>query len=278
MLACTIHAKEDLRIESAATPDVGPGEVLVRLGAGGICGSDLHYYLRGPQRQLRHARAADSRATRRPASSPRSAPASRASRSATRSRSARRTPAAAATTAAKGREQLCSSMRFLGSASLFPHVQGMFQRILRDGRAAVLSGRRRRVAGRARVRRAAGRRAARRQPRPAISSASRCSITGAGTIGCLTVIAARLAGRGAGHRQRRPRPAAREGARGRCRLARCAPIATPTRSPRRNSTSASRCRAASRRSSPASPPSSAAASSCRSARCRTSRCRSSSTS
>ncbi len=47
MLACTIHAKEDLRIESATTPDVGPGEVLVRLGAGGICGSDLHYYFEG---------------------------------------------------------------------------------------------------------------------------------------------------------------------------------------------------------------------------------------
>ena len=47
MLACTIHAKEDLRIDSAATPEIGPGEVLVRLGAGGICGSDLHYYFEG---------------------------------------------------------------------------------------------------------------------------------------------------------------------------------------------------------------------------------------
>ena len=47
MLACTIHAKEDLRIETAEIPVVGPGEVLVRLGAGGICGSDLHYYFEG---------------------------------------------------------------------------------------------------------------------------------------------------------------------------------------------------------------------------------------
>ena len=47
MLACTIHAKEDLRIETEAVPAVGPGEVLVRLGAGGICGSDLHYYFEG---------------------------------------------------------------------------------------------------------------------------------------------------------------------------------------------------------------------------------------
>ena len=47
MLACRIHAKEDLRIEPVAMPDVGPGQVLLRLGAGGICGSDLHYYYEG---------------------------------------------------------------------------------------------------------------------------------------------------------------------------------------------------------------------------------------
>jgi len=35
MLACKIHAKEDLRIEPDAMPEVGPGQVLVRLGAGG---------------------------------------------------------------------------------------------------------------------------------------------------------------------------------------------------------------------------------------------------
>ena len=47
MLACRIHAKEDLRIEPADVPEAGPGEVLLRLGAGGICGSDLHYYFEG---------------------------------------------------------------------------------------------------------------------------------------------------------------------------------------------------------------------------------------
>ena len=47
MLACTIHGKEDLRLDPAAEPEVRPGEVLVRLGAGGICGSDLHYYFEG---------------------------------------------------------------------------------------------------------------------------------------------------------------------------------------------------------------------------------------
>src|SRR5678810_1219733 len=47
MLACRIHAKDDLRVEQADMPDAGPGEVLLKLGAGGICGSDLHYYFEG---------------------------------------------------------------------------------------------------------------------------------------------------------------------------------------------------------------------------------------
>ena len=42
--ACRLHGQHDLQIEEVALGDPGPGEVLVRLGAGGICGSDLHYY------------------------------------------------------------------------------------------------------------------------------------------------------------------------------------------------------------------------------------------
>ena len=47
MLACRIHAKDDLRVEQTDVPEAGPGEVLLKLGAGGICGSDLHYYFEG---------------------------------------------------------------------------------------------------------------------------------------------------------------------------------------------------------------------------------------
>src|SRR4051794_26339625 len=47
MLACRIHAKDDLRVEPQPMPDAGSGEVLLKLGAGGICGSDLHYFLDG---------------------------------------------------------------------------------------------------------------------------------------------------------------------------------------------------------------------------------------
>ena len=40
--ACTLHSAHDLRIEDRPVGEPGPGEVLVRLRAGGICGSDLH--------------------------------------------------------------------------------------------------------------------------------------------------------------------------------------------------------------------------------------------
>lgn len=45
--ACVLHAKKDLRVESVPVDEVAPKQVLVRIGAGGICGSDLHYYLDG---------------------------------------------------------------------------------------------------------------------------------------------------------------------------------------------------------------------------------------
>ncbi len=47
MKAIVIHAAKDLRIETRHPETVGPGQVRVRIEAGGICGSDLHYYLHG---------------------------------------------------------------------------------------------------------------------------------------------------------------------------------------------------------------------------------------
>ncbi|CAN1526107.1 Tdh Threonine dehydrogenase and related Zn-dependent dehydrogenases [Rhabdaerophilaceae bacterium] len=49
MKAIVIHAPHDLRVEEIARPISAPaaGEVLVRMAAGGICGSDLHYYHHG---------------------------------------------------------------------------------------------------------------------------------------------------------------------------------------------------------------------------------------
>ena len=47
MQAVVIHAKGDLRVEEREIEMPGPGEVQIRIAAGGICGSDLHYYHHG---------------------------------------------------------------------------------------------------------------------------------------------------------------------------------------------------------------------------------------
>lgn len=45
--ACVLYAQEDVRIETREVGEVGPQQVLVRIGAGGVCGSDIHYYWEG---------------------------------------------------------------------------------------------------------------------------------------------------------------------------------------------------------------------------------------
>jgi L-idonate 5-dehydrogenase len=47
MDALVIHAPGDLRVEDVPTPQVEPGQLRVRVRAGGICGSDLHYFQHG---------------------------------------------------------------------------------------------------------------------------------------------------------------------------------------------------------------------------------------
>ena len=44
---CRLHAARDLRLEQIEAPRPGPGQVLLRMATGGICGSDLHYFLDG---------------------------------------------------------------------------------------------------------------------------------------------------------------------------------------------------------------------------------------
>jgi L-idonate 5-dehydrogenase len=50
-LSATLFGVEDLRLVEADLPKLAPGMVRLRFGAGGICGSDLHYF--------RHARTGD---------------------------------------------------------------------------------------------------------------------------------------------------------------------------------------------------------------------------
>ena len=47
MRAAVIHAPHDLRIDDIPEQAFGETDVKVRIGAGGICGSDLHYYHHG---------------------------------------------------------------------------------------------------------------------------------------------------------------------------------------------------------------------------------------
>ncbi len=42
-----LYGKQDLKVETQEFQPPGPGQVLLRMAAGGICGSDLHYYQDG---------------------------------------------------------------------------------------------------------------------------------------------------------------------------------------------------------------------------------------
>ena len=51
---CRLHAQGDIRVETQDVPAPGPGEVLLRMGAGGICGSDWSAPLRLDSLVLRY--------------------------------------------------------------------------------------------------------------------------------------------------------------------------------------------------------------------------------
>jgi L-idonate 5-dehydrogenase len=129
MKAAIIHAARDLRIEEAIVPPVGQRDVQVRIRAGGICGSDLHYYqdggfgavrLREPM-ILGHEIAGE---------------VMRVGADVTRIRAGDRVvinPARACGHCAfclEGKPRHCVAMRFYGSAMPFPHSQGAFREVL----------------------------------------------------------------------------------------------------------------------------------------------------
>src|SRR6476660_4028553 len=192
MLACRIHAKDDLRVEAQDMPAAGPGEVLLKLGAGGICGSDLHYYYEGRngsfvvREPLIPGHEASGVVAKVGAGVTRVKPGDKIAVSPSHA-------CGQCDYCREGREQLCRNMRFLGSASIYPHVQGMFSEYFVMGErqcypvAADIS---------------LGEIAFAEPLAVALHAVNRgpqllgksVLITGAGTIGCLTVLAARLAG------------------------------------------------------------------------------------
>ena len=192
MLACKIHAKDDLRVEQEETPDIQPGEVLLRLGAGGICGSDLHYYFEGRNGNF---------VVREPLipGHEASAVVARVGAGVTRVKVGDKVAVSPSHACGRcdycrdGREQLCTNMKFLGSASLFPHIQGMFREYFVMGERQCYP-----VGGDISL----GELAFAEPLAVGLHAVNRGGellgksvlITGAGTIGCVTVQAARLAG------------------------------------------------------------------------------------
>lgn len=47
MQVSVLHGIRDVRLETRAVPQPGPGEVLLKVAAVGVCGSDVHYYTEG---------------------------------------------------------------------------------------------------------------------------------------------------------------------------------------------------------------------------------------
>ncbi len=125
MKALRIHEAHDLRLQDAPEPTYAPDEVLVRLGAGGVCGSDLHYFahggvgdfkLREPM-TLGHEVAGEvvalgGEVTRVKVGDHVAVNPSR--------------PCLHCDQCLSGHSNLCPNMRFFGSAARFPHVQGAF--------------------------------------------------------------------------------------------------------------------------------------------------------
>lgn len=129
---CRLHGQGDIRIETQTVASPGPGEALVAIAAGGICGSDLHYYLDGGFGPIRvrepiilgHEAAGTVLAVGEGVEG--LAEGSRVAVNPSR-------PCGTCAYCLEGLPIHCLSMRFNGSALRFPHEQGLFrERIIVD--------------------------------------------------------------------------------------------------------------------------------------------------
>jgi L-idonate 5-dehydrogenase len=191
-LACRIHGAHDLRVETLDPIDLAPHEVEMRLGAGGICGSDLHY--------LQHGRVG-AFVIREPLVPGHevSGVVERIGSAVTRVKPGDKVAVNPSHACGQcdycfsGRFNLCRNMRFLGSASVFPHMQGMF-------RERFVMGERQLTPITEAI--SLGEIACAEPLSIGLHAVHRAGellgktvlITGGGTIGCMCVLAARLAG------------------------------------------------------------------------------------
>ncbi|MBG6203277.1 L-idonate 5-dehydrogenase [Labrenzia sp. EL_13] len=129
MKTIVIHEARDLRIEDRDASDPGPGEVQIKIAAGGICGSDLHYFNHGgfgPVRLkepmiLGHEVAGHVTALGDGVSGLSIGQLVAVSPS---------RPCGNCRYCSEGRHNQCLNMRFYGSAMPFPHIQGAFRQVL----------------------------------------------------------------------------------------------------------------------------------------------------
>ncbi|MFF4834326.1 L-idonate 5-dehydrogenase [Streptomyces sp. NPDC001315] len=193
MLGCVIHGPGDLRVAELPTPEPGPGEALVAVRYGGVCGSDLHYWRHGgvgdflleEPMVLGHEVVGTVLGYGSPDASGPAVGTAVAVHPAT--------PCGVCPECADGRRNICRDTRYLGSAARFPHVQGGFA-----ARVVVPADQLRPLPAGLALRRAAlaeplsvALHAVRRAGQVA---GKHVLVTGAGPIGCLVVAAAKAAG------------------------------------------------------------------------------------
>ena len=129
MLAAVLRDAKKIVIEEHEVPEPAPGHVRVRVRAGGICGSDLSYYFKGKSGDfavrepfvLGHEAAGEVAAL------------GEGVRGFQVGQRVAVNPALNCGTCrfcVKGMTNHCLNMRFMGSASTFPHVQGMFREFI----------------------------------------------------------------------------------------------------------------------------------------------------
>lgn len=215
MLGCVIHGAGDLRVEELPAVRPGPGQALVAVRYGGVCGSDLHYWrhggvgdfhLREPM-LLGHEVVGTVVAYGSPEAETEIVPGTGTGRNAgtgtggdapgpavgTAVAVHPASPCGSCPECADGRRNVCRDTRYLGSAARFPHVQGGFAARITVPAAqlrplpAGLDPRRAALAEPLSVALHAVRRAGDLTGRHLL-------VTGAGPIGCLVVAAAKAAG------------------------------------------------------------------------------------
>ncbi|PCI05609.1 MAG: L-idonate 5-dehydrogenase [Hyphomicrobiales bacterium] len=129
MRAVVIHKAKDLRVEEYEIDDLGPGQVRIKMEAGGVCGSDLHYFNHGGfgTVRLREPMVLGHEVSGR----------IEALGEGVKNLEVGELVAVSPSRScgdcgycAQGLPNHCENMRFYGSAMPFPHIQGAFREVL----------------------------------------------------------------------------------------------------------------------------------------------------